>query len=583
MRHLTWSLLLAPLLACHGGDDGPPPPPTVTDTEEHSGTTLIESGWPVGDIGNIQIAHHVNTNRTEVMAMALDSSAGFVNMAQCTLFDQLPCIGAFPALEDFTDLDPDQRVDPDVVRTRFLGFEIEVGKHPREGIDPYVLPYKEDTRTGLGFYAIDATRQGFQTGEIGATWEGQWERRKSFDDLSVSEPIQMVAPQPGASLFVPNGTRLPIEWVPTGEGEITLLVANRFTIHRLYHLVDDGYFELDVDSLGLTGQLEDLTVTLTRWNVADIQWTGHYMREVASSDVAFNLELANVGARDELYVVDSCTEASGMPPLQSGDWWARLDGFDNSLNPSNYYPNCLRETGNWYAAGGGRDGLAKVELPPKSVINLQYTHFTESASVYFVSDCTRARTCVAGIDADNSPGAPETLSLFNKSDDLETWYLVLDSTADESTDSEVFTMDVTIEPLVDPEMYDLCVDAAAATPTLTTAAYYEEFVAYTADLNPGVGGCATNPLPGPEALMPFTLGPNQTLTITADMPTGDVGLYVLANGCSVANCIGGANGSTLDPETLVVTNNSATATDLILVVDSGASGMRPFTLAVTFQ
>jgi hypothetical protein len=578
MRSLSWSLLLSTLAACSGDDETPTVDTHTATTTEESGTTLLDSSWPVGDLGNLHLAHHVNSGRTEVMGLFIDSSAGYLNMAQCTLFDTIPCIGGLPGEEDFEDVDRDQEVDPDVVDTRFLGFEIEFG--------PYVLPYTENARTGMGYYALDATALGFQTGKMGAKWGGQWEPRRSRDDLVVSEPIELLSPRPGGNIFAVSGTRLPIEWVPTGQGEVTLTVADRFTTYRFFHLKDDGYFELDVDTLGLTGNLEDLTLTLTRWDIAEVQWTGHYVRMVSSSDVFFTMDLANVGARDPLYVVDSCTEASGMPPLVSGDYWGRLDGFGNDLDPSSLgFPNCLSETYNWYATARGRDGLVRVELPPKSILNLEYTHFSESASVYLVTNCSQSASCEAGIDADISPGAPEVLSAFNATDQLERYYLVVDSSDDLDNAAEVFTLDVTIEALLDPEMFDYCIDSENATPTLTTAGYYEEFVAYTGDLNPGLGGCTASSLPGPEAMMPFTLNPGQTITAVLDMPEADGALYVL-EGCDAFSCVAGSDlqhGPTFGPEQIVLTNTGAVAADLHLVVDSHEDGLRPFVLGVSFQ
>lgn len=575
MRTLSWSLLLSSLVACSGDDTTVPPPDTHTGTATESGTTLLDTAWPVGDIGNLHVAHHVNTGRTEAMGLFIDSSAGFLNMAQCTLFDAIPCIGGLPDEEDFEDVDRDQEIDPDVVDSRFLGFEVEFG--------PYTLPYVESPRTGLGYYAADVTDLGFPTGSIGAKWGGQWEPRRSRDDLEVSEPIELLSPRPGGNFFVVNGTMVPIEWVPTGKGEVTITVADRFTIYRFFHVKDDGYYELDVDQLGLTGDLEDLTVTLTRWDIAEVEWTGHYVREVASSDVFFTLELANVGARDPLYVVDSCNEALGMPPLVTGDYWGRLDDYGNDLDPSNLgFPNCLTETYNWYATAHGRDGLVKVDLPAKSIVNLEYTHFTESASVYFVTNCAQSNSCVAGIDADVSPGAPEVLSLFNKTDELERYYLVVDSSNDAERTSEVFTLDVTIDPLLDPEMFDYCTDASTATPTLTTAGYYEEFVSYTADLNPGLGGCTGTSMPGPEAMMPFTLAAGQTITASLDMEGTNGAIYLLS-ACDAFSCVAGADLSLSGPEQVVYTNTGATSQDLFLVVDSSAAGLRPFVLGVTFQ
>src|SRR5262249_43717914 len=146
------------------------------------------------------------------------------------------------------------------VRTRYLGDTVTVG--------PYELPYREDPDTDLGFYTTDATEVGLVEGWLGASWAGQWPDYVGTDDLFVPEPILLTAPHAGGAITLASGTQAPIEWVPTGDGDLTLTLRPPFGDAVMYTLNDDGYFAIDADDviaeLGLTSPVVALTATLTR-------------------------------------------------------------------------------------------------------------------------------------------------------------------------------------------------------------------------------------------------------------------------------------------------------------------------------
>jgi len=331
MRTCLSSTFLSLLIACQAPEPRPSPNPQP-DTADSG--TILDTAWPIGDSGNLHLARHVNTGRSEVMGMFLDGSASFVNLAQCTLTDAVPCFDALPATEGApVTLVRDQEVDPDTADTLFLGDEIEFG--------PYVLPYGEDPSTGFGLYVLDATALPSVEGPIGVTWGGQWAERSTTNDLVVSPILTLLQPRVGAHTLVPNGSQLLLEWAPTGTGIVTLTVETPSTLARLYRLDDDGFFALEVDTLGLTGAVEELTLTLARWDVSTIETQGNAATLLATSDVSFTADLANVGARLEAEPVDSCALAAGATPLVSGDWWGQLEGFDPNLDPDSQPDSCL--------------------------------------------------------------------------------------------------------------------------------------------------------------------------------------------------------------------------------------------------
>lgn len=548
---------------------------TETDTDTTTETTLIDSAWPPGDIGNLQIAHHVATGRTQVYGLFAKSAPAFVNLAQCAVAETV-CVGGFANDEDDWELvDPNVEIDREVVETRFAGFEVRFGT--------YQLAYREDREYGFGFYSADVTSEDLVQGWVGASWDGQWGHYTSNDDLFVSRPIELQTPRPGAHVFLTNGEFLPIEWVPTGTGTVTLTVSARLGDVRMYHLEDDGYFELDVDDLQIPDDTEDLSMSLMRWDTQSVNFQGNVMQLVASSDVQFTADYANIGPREPLFAADRCDEARGLPSVSDGGYWGRLDFKSPDLNPT----SCLLP-GSPDANALGKDALVRVEVPSKTMLNVDYNTFTESAAVYILSDCSQASSCLAGSDIDRSPNVHEVTNWFNDSEDPKEVYVGLDCTGLDLSNfptpcDTVWTLDLTLQTLSDPEMFDECLDARGAQQTLATGGYLEEFVAYTDGLNPGVGGCTGTSMTGADAIMPFALDPGQTISANVTSNDGDVGVYVLSNCNDAFSCVAGSDTSSNATENVVYVNQTLGRQDLFLVVDSKGPGLRPFAMGVSIQ
>lgn len=547
-----------------------------TDTDTTTQTTLIDTAWPPGDVGSLEIVHHVNTGATGVFGVFAKSAPNYVNMAQCAVSGGT-CITGIPTDEDdWEDLDPDTELLREDVHTRFVGYDITFG--------PYTMTYKEDKENGFGHYVSDVSEEELVEGWIGANWGGgQWGDYHSDADLNVSRPIDLTAPRKGSNVFVTNGQMLPIEWVPTGQGIVTLTVATRFDLYREFHLEDDGYYDLDIDDLGILDDTTSLTLTLTRWDRNSIHFQGNVVEMVASSDVWFTADYANIGPRDYLYAADGCDEARGLPAIGSGGYWGRLDFKTDTFQPL----TCL-VSGSPTANARGKDALVRVEVPPKSVLNLDYNTLSESASVYLLTDCTNGNSCVKGSDIDQTPNIHEFTNYFNSTEDPQELYIGLDTTGVDASGQPtpgdtVWTLDTDIESLRDPEMFDTCLEALGKPQTLSTGGYFEEFVAYTDDLNPGVGGCTHTSLNGADAIMPFSLAPKQTFTVNVSSATGDVAVYVLTSCTDVFSCVAGADAGFSQTEQLVLVNQGKAVSNLYLVVDSKGVGLRPFVMGVSIQ
>jgi hypothetical protein len=563
MRNAAALLFVATVLtACSGpGDDGPS---IVEGTEPIVPPVLDDTGWPPGDLGNFHLAYHVNTGEAEVVVVASASQPGFLNFAQCSVRG-VPCLGGIPSDEDdWKDIDLDQDVDRDTISTKFLGFEISFG--------PYLLAYKEDPETAFGYYGASVDVADLPEDRlIGPTWAGQWQEYTSDDDLHVSRPIEVLNPGPGQNIVFTNGELVPLEWVPTGEGEVTLLVSTRFTLARLFNLEDDGYFELDVDSLGLTNTSEEITFTFTRWNQETLNTYGHVVDLLATSDMSFTGQFYNIGNRDPLEPADGCVEATGLPALESGGYWGWLGSMDEDLAAD---ANCLGA-----GSATGKDAIVRIELESHESVAVEYNTYTESAAVYLLTECDNVGSCVAGSDLDDNDDVVEYISYFNVTDEPETLYLVLDTTLGGDT---VFTLDLDITPVLPPDMYDACGGAdgaAAAYPTVLPGNYYGELTPWVDDLNPGAGGCTGTSLGGAEAMTPIEVGAYQTLQVTVSMPGHDPGLYLLTDCATAFSCLAGADVNLSGNEGIQYTNAGASPQTVYLVLDS-KTGVGPYFMNV---
>ena len=538
--------------------------PIVAPSE--TGPKVADTGFPPGEYASMHIDFGNGSQPPRLSAVFVESSPGFVNLAQCVSNDDVPCLPQLPNVEDdFVNVPTNLDVDRDLTTTRFQGRSVHFAD--------YELPYREDGDSGFGHYGTQLTLDDpTPFGWVGTAWEGQWQAGSIDRLLFVSDPMTLVAPSAGAHIEFHNGQFFPFEWVPTGEGIVTLNVSNSAGFSRMYLLEDDGYFELDADSLGFASLTEDLNLTFMRWHQGTMRMFGHRIDATATSHQSLTAEYFNIGPREYFAPADGCAEAAGMPPLQTGGYWGDLKSYFANMNPL----QCL--------AGGcafGKDGLYRVVLPPRNLLSVDYTAHSDSGSIYLMEPCGEAN-CRRGADWDPNANASEFLNYFNDSNDDIQLYLGVDSSGNDCNNPEItgtrFTLDVDIQLLAEPPMVDTCEDAQDAILT-PPGNYYASITAFEPDLNPGEGQCTMSSVNGADAVTPILVPPGATLSVTINMPGGDPAIYLLY--CDAAlTCPVGSDLSLGTQEQLQYINQGTVEERVYLVVDS-KTALLPYFLNIS--
>jgi hypothetical protein len=519
--HLIAALLLASACSGDGGvivtTQG-----TLTDTAPPPAATSTDTGYPLGDQATLLFTYNVETERAAIYGFFAEQHSGNPNLAECAVID-VACYPTFPNDPDsFKDFDTRADFEPLGYDTRYVGLSV--------GFGPYSMRYTNGEDLLHSYYYADVTQQvrqeGFPTGWWGLSWggDGMWEAHESEEDLFVFQPVNLQRPTPGTLVRSPNGTVVPIEWEPTGDGEVYLRISQRFGIGKLYRLIDDGYFEFDVDDLGFgDSNNEEFTVTLMRWNRDLVQRKGHLIDVAAMSSASFDGSYFNIGNREPFQPApsDTCDVAQGLPALQTGSYWGYNGPYTDTLDGS--------------ACTGGDptisdDQFLKVVLQPKEALTADYNVYDDNAAIYAIDTCNIAEAlCMGGTDDIANRNAGETITLFNPGDAPITRYLVLDGTdLDPDVEGSIYTLDVNVTQLVEPDGYDSCTEVDAAPADMAPGAYYAEVVdPWSATVNPGGGGCTGTSMPGPEVMFPITVPNGTSMNIGIEAEGADLGVYLL--------------------------------------------------------
>ena len=552
-------LCAAMVAACTPSDETPSPEDVVTSSPPPGTVT----NRPAGDYANLHIDLGDGERPVQLSALFVASTPGYVNLAQCAIHEDAPCLPSLPAIEEQFVVQPTNlSVDREFVTTRFQGREIAFAG--------YTLPYREDRDNGFGYYNLTLEdEEPAPRGFADVAWDGQWAAFEASNLLEVQAPLQLEFPRSGAFIKFHNDERVPFEWVPSGKGLLTLVVSSVSGLERMYLLEDDGYFELDTDSLGLTGLSEDVSFRFVRWDVNKITEDGHAIDLLATSSATFEGEYFNIGPREHVAPAQGCAEASGLDPLGTGGYWGELDSsFSSSYDPDCLAPGC----------GNGYEGFYKVEVPPKTLLQVDYIAHQDSGAVYLLSDCFDPGTCFDGSDFDPVVASSEFLSYFNPSNDLRRFYLTVDATGvggctPFSTPTKTrYTLDVALETLVEPPLVDTCEQAEDLVP-IAPGNYYAEQVAFGDDLD-----CPGAALNGSDAVTVVEVPAGATLSVNVNMEGGDPGLYLLFQ-CDTT-CAAAADASLGSQELLTYTNVGTVTERVFLVVDS-KDGLLPFFMNIS--
>ncbi len=571
-------LLLAGTSACSGdGADKPVADAQDTDaadtdtdttTETDTDTDPVDTAFPPGDVGSLVVVQ--DGGRTALYAMFVNQQPGFENLASCAVTDTV-CVPGFASRNPGTDVqdafDPNIRFDPVFSQYRYVGDEITFG--------PWTAELRYDAERGIAFYFADLTGEDIPLGPMGVSWGVQWGDYAGTDDLFLQEPIEMIVPR-ATTVLTTNATTIPIEWIPQEDGGDIHLFATTgdpLFIGAQWVLEDDGYFEIPVDDVFSGSPPLDPTeigFSLQRWNTDSTKFQGHVLDLVQISSAKFTASYDYVGSATEIELSDNCAQAVNNVDLNStGTWsyWGRLAGYTSDL-------------GDQCGIGStDADGILSVELPPLSMLAATYTlpAADSNAALWVTDDCSQPDACVTGANV-NDVTLPESVQAFNPSTtDTLDLYVVLGG--DGTTDG-IYTLDVTIDQLLEPDMADECFEATQQA-GFGEGTYYSEDVAFLNTLDPGIA-CTNGQTPGPDGMMKVKVPPGTVMTAFIQMPGADPAIYVMTNCTQTQTCVAGADLSLNTAETLTWENTAIGEANVYIVVDTKGASLQPYFLTIAF-
>ncbi len=539
-------------------------PPVDTDPPTTTSTTTTTTTAPPkydGEGSVVMLIQHpdamVNSSRVSVAAVFAESRRGYTNLAQCISARETWCAPSLPEVED--DYVPIEIFADPIsanLSTANVGDTIALGD--------YTIPRTEAEGHDI-YFANDLFSQGFPSGALDLSFSGgSWGDFTGTAVQSTPGPLVVSSPDPARETGFVAGRPIELRWNGGGNGQVYLAVLTPVE-RRLYLLADDGEFDLDLAGWQLNGG-DAIDLAMGRWTTGTIDQEGNDIQiEVHDEQWLFGT-YRDLAGRTEIVAENNCIGALTMAPLTTGQYFGSVSSNANTMDP--LAGGC---TG-W--AAPGQDGLLRVELPDQGQIEATLGFVADDASLYLLSTCGIAGSCVIGSDSGVGAGSLETVSYINDSGSDEVLYLVIDSYNTPNVD--MFQLDVTITSLQNNLLVDSCADALAM-PATPNGVYQGTLAAHTNYLDP-----ACNPAPGAEGLAKFELQTGETLNATATMPGADPALYVLYN-CAIGDsCALGENASAGPSESLIYTNNTPASEIIYLAVDSaGVSG--DYTLDVLVQ
>jgi hypothetical protein len=259
--------------------------------------------------------------------------------------------------------------------------------------------------------------------------------------------------------------------------------------------------------------------------------------------------------------VDVCADVPGAAALQDGLWHGTLARLGNEIDPT--YAGC---TG---LDAAGPDALFNVVLAPGETFQATLPDGLDQ-QLYLVSDCADAATCAAG---DVALGGPAQVVYTNNAAATESWVLVLDSGGDLPT--PVYRVDVLTEQRTALTDADTCADAGLLAALGSGSWAGGDLTLGTDALDPGVGGCTSDAMPGPDAMLPVHLEDGELISIRA---TGVDALYTVTDCLDAATCTDASTLWASEPH-LLVGNQTGAPWDGFVVGDNATLGA-PWTLDV---
>ncbi len=541
-------------LATGCGDQGAATPtdgglPVVPPTSDATDTPAA----PRGEEGSVmviqrQARHPAIPADVTVAAVFTDSLRNWVNLPACLSrrAEDTYCLDELPVLDDtWESAQPydDSILDPLV--TRRVGDELIIG--------PWSIPWSFDAQAQLGSYFSEVT--GASSGLIGVQFEGDdWAAFDSGPVLELPTLATVTEPDPTAFHVFTSEGPVPVRWEP-GTGDV-FLVLTTFFEERVYRLEDDGVYDLDLTDVELLDG-DPVDLVLIRWNEAELLSGTDELGFIGISEQWIYGSYRDLGGRVELVANDLCVDAVEGDILQPGTYWGTTLGHADNLSGGGCtgFPSL------------GPEGFARVSIPPGGIATFSYTLPSDDASLYLVTNCVDAGTCLVGSDSTYASGT-ETVAWYNDTPDPLDAVLVLDAfkLSGLPAVTDIFVLDYTLSVVGGDILTDTCAEAISALP-VGTGAFAGDLSGAANDLSP-VAPCLLTPAQGGEGFAKVLVEDGQTLTVTANMPDSDTALYLVYNCVQAASCLLGANVATVGPETVTYTNTTGGLENIYIVVDS---------------
>lgn len=519
------------------------------DASDGTGGTA-DTGTPIfgTDHGSIVLSEWLPSGaepNPELRLEGIFTEAGlpYVNFAQCVLSARGFCTPTLPTQPGETAVT--ESFDAALLEgavTRDVGRRVTLGTRK--------APYVSDSVTGIGYYLEVWPETGLEPGPLGLAFsQGAWGGYTGTADVQVPSPMEVLSPNPQAVLDFFDNAPVELTWTvpPDPIGQVYLHYDTPAG-QRLLWLPDTGSFSLDLTSLGLA-EGDTIDLVLGRWTTGTVLHNGNTAELLVQSNQPLRGSWRSI--RTPLDVYDQCADAELAPSTPPGNYTGSFVGASNRLNPP--VDTCTP------FPAIGPDQVVPIVLQDQDLLSVQYQLVADDASLYLVTDCNDASTCLSGADA-ASIGETESLVYLNDTGGPLRVYVVLDAFADVT---DAFNLDIQIDALATEVLLPTCADAIRQGP-VDDGSYHGTIAGHADNLGPQ---CATDALGG-EGIAQVELGPGQTMTATVDAPNGDPKLYLMTNCAIPDSCILYTDVSTTTTEQMIYVNGSPFTQNVYLVLDS---------------
>lgn len=267
---------LALLIACDSGSPDASDPPLDTDT----GTTVdkpdpLEPWQVTGKEGSLvsrwAAAPPFGRPSYRIMGLFADDLQATTAASLCV--DNGWCLPDLPAPDSFVDVQQTWQVGAST--TYWNGFDLEVGE--------VEVPFVFDPDLDASWYQGAALPPPDPNPIV--RFDGEW---GSYEGPGPSVPPLIVVTSPDPSQLLVPSQPIELRWVPGGEGDVVLRIQDG-TNKRLYVLVDDGSFDLDLATTPLDISKE-ISITLGRWVITEADVNGNSLQMVGVVEQPFTTQ-----------------------------------------------------------------------------------------------------------------------------------------------------------------------------------------------------------------------------------------------------------------------------------------------------